>query len=121
MMRDINSQCYQSEPFVCGVEHCSVHYMSDSGDSVCAARPLSVIQMVAFLEQKATALLASCPKNCTNAPAIVKISGQSRGIPPAPEPFSAPETCEEPKERENPETGRSQGEPVHVLDIVARL
>lgn len=121
MMRDINSQCYQSEPFVCGMEHCSVHYMSDSGDSVCAARPLSVIQMVAFLEQKATALLASCTKNCTNSPAIVKISGQSRGIPPAPEPFSAPETCEEPKEQENPETGRSQGEPVRVLDMVARL
>uniref|UniRef100_A0A8C6H2C7 F-box domain-containing protein n=1 Tax=Mus spicilegus TaxID=10103 RepID=A0A8C6H2C7_MUSSI len=105
MMRDINSQCYQS--------HCSVHYMSDSGEGVCASRPLSVIQMVAFLEQKATALLASCTKNCTNSPAIVKISGQSRGIPPAPEPFSAPETCEEPKEQENPETGRSQGEPVH--------
>lgn len=121
MMRDINSQCYQSEPFVCGVEHCSVHYMSDSGDGVCAARPLSVIQMVAFLEQKATALLASCTKNCTNSPAIVKISGQSRGIPPAPEPFSAPETCEEPREQENPETGRSQGEPVRVLDMVARL
>jgi F-box protein 34 len=44
---------------LCVVEHCSVHYMSDSGDGVCAARPLSVIQMVAFLELKATALLAS--------------------------------------------------------------
>lgn len=121
MMREINSQCYQSEPFACGVEHCSVHYMSDSGDGVHAARPLSVIQMVAFLEQRATALLASCTKNCTNSPAIVKISGQSRGMPPAPEPFSAPDTCEEPKERENPETGRSQSEPVRVLDMVARL
>lgn len=121
MMREINSQCYQSEPFACGVEHCSVHYMSDSGDGVYAERPLSVIQMVAFLEQRASALLASCTKNCTNSPAIVKISGQSRGIPPSPEPFSAPETCEEPKERENPETGRSQSEPVRVLDMVARL
>lgn len=121
MMREINSQCYQSEPFACGVEHCSVHYVGDSGDSVYAARPLSVIQMVAFLEQRATALLASCTKNGTNSPAIVKISGQSRGMPPAPEPFSAPETCEEPKERENPETGRSQSEPVRVLDMVARL
>lgn len=121
MMREINSQCYQSEPFACGVEHCSVHYMSDNGDGVYAARPLSVIQMVAFLEQRATALLASCTKNCTNSPAIVKISGQCRGMPPAPEPFSAAETCEEPKERENPETGRSQSEPVRVLDMVARL
>ncbi|XP_052047634.1 F-box only protein 34 [Apodemus sylvaticus] len=121
MMRELNSQCYQAEPFACGVEHCSVHYVGDSGDGVYTARPLSVIQMVAFLEQRATALLASCTKNCTNSPAIVKISGQSRGMPPAPEPFSAPETCEEPKERENPETGRSQSEPVRVLDMVARL
>ncbi|XP_034354787.1 F-box only protein 34 isoform X2 [Arvicanthis niloticus] len=121
MMREINSQCYQSEPLACGVERCSVHYMNDSGDGVYAARPLSVIQMVAFLEQRATALLASCSKNCTNSPAIVKISGQSRGMPPAPEPFSAAETCEEPKERENPETGRPQSEPVRVLDMVARL
>ncbi|XP_028614386.1 F-box only protein 34 [Grammomys surdaster] len=121
MMREVNSQCCRSEPFACAVEHCSVHYMSDSGDSVYAARPLSVIQMVAFLEQRATALLASCTKNCTNSPAIVKISGQSRGMPPGPEPFSAAETCEEPKERENPETGSPQSEPVRVLDMVARL
>lgn len=121
MMREINSQCYQPEPFACGIEHCSVHYVSDSGDSVCSGRPLSVIQMVAFLEQRATALLASCVKNCTNPPAIVKISGQPRGVPPAPEPFSDPGTCEEPTERENPESGRSQSEPVRVLDMVARL
>ncbi|XP_075805470.1 F-box only protein 34 isoform X5 [Microtus pennsylvanicus] len=120
-MREINSQCCQPEPFACGIEHCSVHYVGDSGDGVYSGRPLSVIQMVAFLEQRASALLASCAKNCTNSPAIVKITGQSRGLPPAPEPFSAPGTCEEPTERGNPEAGRSQSEPVRVLDMVARL
>ncbi|KAK7801360.1 hypothetical protein U0070_003645 [Myodes glareolus] len=120
-MREINSQCCQPEPFACGIEHCSVHYVGDSGDGVYSGRPLSVIQMVAFLEQRASALLASCAKNCTNSPAIVKITGQSRGLPSAPEPFSAPGTCEEPTERGNPEAGRSQSEPVRVLDMVARL
>ncbi|XP_041489924.1 F-box only protein 34 isoform X2 [Microtus oregoni] len=120
-MREINSQCCQPEPFACGIEHCSVHYVGDSGDGVYSGRPLSVIQMVAFLEQRASALLASCAKNCTNSPAIVKITGQSRGLPPAPEPFSALGTCEEPMERGNPEAGRSQSEPVRVLDMVARL
>lgn len=120
-MRETNSQCYQPEPFACGIEHCSVHYVSDSGDGVCTGRPLSVIQMVAFLEHRASALLASCAKHCTNSPAIVKITGQSRGGPPALEPFSAPGTCEEPTERGNPEAGRSQSEPVRVLDMVARL
>ncbi|XP_012519260.1 PREDICTED: F-box only protein 34 [Propithecus coquereli] len=120
-MRDVNSRCYQPEPFACGIEHCSVHYVSDSGDGVYAGRPLSVIQMVAFLEQRASALLASCAKNVTNSSAVVRFSGQSRGVPPASEHFSAPGACEEPIERGNPEGGEAQGEPVRVLDMVARL
>lgn len=120
-MREVNSRCYQPEPFVCGIEHCSVHYVNDSGEGVYAGRHLSVIQMVAFLEQRASALLASCAKNCTNSPAIGRFSGQSRGMLPAPEPFSDPGACEEPLERGNPEVGESQSEPVRVLDMVARL
>ncbi|KAL2789907.1 F-box only protein 34 [Daubentonia madagascariensis] len=120
-MREVNSRCYQPEPFACGIEHCSVHYVSDSGDGVYAGRPLSVIQMVAFLEQRASALLASCVKNCTNSPAVVRLSGQSRGVPPSSEHFSAPGVCEEPIERGNPEVGEPQSEPVRVLDMVARL
>ncbi|XP_039722470.1 F-box only protein 34 [Pteropus medius] len=121
-MREVNnSRCYQPEPFACGIEHCSVHYVSDSGDGVYAGRPLSVVQMVAFLEQRASALLASCAKNCTNSPAMVRFSGQSRSVPPASEPFSSPGACEEPTERGNPEVGEPQSEPVRVLDMVARL
>ncbi|XP_057589350.1 F-box only protein 34 [Hippopotamus amphibius kiboko] len=120
-MKEVNSRCYQPEPFACGIEHCSVHYVSDSGDGVYAGRPLSVIQMVALLEQRASALLASCAKNCTNSPAMVRFSGQSRGVPPASEPLSAPGACEEPMERRNPEVGEPQSEPVRVLDMVARL
>ncbi|XP_048217996.1 F-box only protein 34 [Perognathus longimembris pacificus] len=120
-MRDVNSKCYQPEPFACGIEHCSVHYVNDSGDGIYTGRPLSVIQMVAFLEQRASALLASCAKNCNNSPAIVRFSGQSRGVPSAPEPFSSPGACEEPTEKGNPEVTEPQSEPVRVLDMVARL
>ncbi|XP_034504360.1 F-box only protein 34 isoform X2 [Ailuropoda melanoleuca] len=120
-MREVNSRCSQPEPFACGIEHCSVHCVSDSGDGIYAGRPLSVIQMVAFLEQRASALLATCAKNCTNSPAVVRFPGQSRGVLPASEPFSAPGACEESSERGNPEVGEPQIEPVRVLDMVARL
>lgn len=120
-MREVNSRCYQPEPFACGIEHCSVHFVSDSGDGVYAGRPLSVVQMVAFLEQRASALLASCAKNCTSSPAMVRFSGQSRSVPPASEPFSSPGACEELTERGNPDVGEPQSEPVRVLDMVARL
>ena len=121
-MREGSSRCFEPEPFACGIEHCSVHYVSDSGDGVCAGRPLSVIQMVAFLEQRASAaLLAGCAKNCTNSPATVRISEQFRVVPPASEPLSSPGACEEPTERGNPEGGEPQSEPVRVLDMVARL
>ncbi|KAK2498012.1 hypothetical protein MC885_009277 [Smutsia gigantea] len=120
-MRDVNSRCYQPEPFACGIEHCSVHYVSDSRDGIYAGRPLSVIQMVAFLEQRASALLASCTKNCSNSPTVVRFPGQPRSVTSASEPFSAPGACEEPTEKGNPEVGEPQSEPVRVLDMVARL
>uniref|UniRef100_G1Q5G0 F-box domain-containing protein n=1 Tax=Myotis lucifugus TaxID=59463 RepID=G1Q5G0_MYOLU len=88
-----------------------VHYESDSGAGVCARRPLSVTQMVAFLEQRAGAALRA---SCANSPA-------SRAVPPASESFFAPGACEEPTERGNPEVGESQREPVRVLDMVTRL
>ncbi|XP_008050690.1 F-box only protein 34 [Carlito syrichta] len=120
-MKDVGSSCYQPESAACGPEHCSVHCMSDGEEGICTGRPLSVIQMVALLEQRASALLASCVKNCTNSPGVVRFSSQSRGMPPACEPFSAPGACEEPTERRSPEVGEPQSEPVRVLDMVARL
>lgn len=120
-MRDGNGKSCQPEPFACGIEHCSVHYVSDAGDGVYAGRPLSVIQMVALLEQRASALLASCAKTCANSSALVRLSGPARAGAPAPEPCSAPGACEEPAEKAHPEVSESQSEPVRVLDMVARL
>ncbi|XP_075387236.1 F-box only protein 34 [Tenrec ecaudatus] len=117
-MREVNSRCYQPEPFACGIEHCSVHYVSDSGDGVYAGRPLSVIQMVAFLEQRASALLASCTKTCTSAPTAVRLPGHPRGMPPA---FPVPGACDAVGESGTAEAGEAPTEPVRVLDMVARL
>ncbi|KFO61914.1 F-box only protein 34 [Corvus brachyrhynchos] len=61
-MREANARCSQPEPFACGIEHCSVHFGSDSAEGAFPGRSLSVIEMVAFLEQRASALLVDCAK-----------------------------------------------------------
>ncbi|NXA76247.1 FBX34 protein, partial [Thryothorus ludovicianus] len=107
-MREANARCSQPEPFACGIEHCSVHSGGDGGDGAFPGRSLSVIEMVAFLEQRASALLADCAKACA-APSATRLSAQPR--PALPEPFPPGEA----------ERGEAQGEPVRVLDMVARL
>ncbi|NWR21464.1 FBX34 protein, partial [Emberiza fucata] len=106
-MREANSRCSQPEPFACGIEHCSVHSGSDGTDGAFQGRSLSVIEMVAFLEQRASALLVDCAKTCT----ATRPSSQPRATLPSPEPSSPGGACE----------AEPQGEPVRVLDMVARL
>ncbi|NWS13586.1 FBX34 protein, partial [Pachyramphus minor] len=116
-MREANARCSQPEPFACGIEHCSVHYGSDSGEGAFPGRSLSVIEMVAFLEQRASALLVDCSKTCTAAPAT-RPSAQPKGALPSSDPFSSAGACEVHGERV---PGEQQGEPVRVLDMVAKL
>ncbi|NXF73248.1 FBX34 protein, partial [Sclerurus mexicanus] len=113
-MREADARCPQPEPFACGVEHCSAHYGSDGGDGAFPGRSLSVIEMVAFLEQRASALLVDCAKTCTAA-AATRPSAPPKGALPAAEPFSSGEVHVE----RGP--GEQQGEPVRVLDMVAKL
>ncbi|NWV09989.1 FBX34 protein, partial [Ptilonorhynchus violaceus] len=86
-MREANARCSQPEPFACGIEHCSVHFGSDGGEGAFPGRSLSVIEMVAFLEQRASALLVDCAKTCTAASAA-RLSAQPKGALPGSEPFS---------------------------------
>ncbi|NXM32059.1 FBX34 protein, partial [Oxyruncus cristatus] len=116
-MREANARCSQPEPFACGIEHCSVHYGNDSGEGAFPGRSLSVIEMVAFLEQRASALLVDCAKTCTAAPAT-RPSAQPKGALPSSDPFSSAGACEVHAERG---PGEQQGEPVRVLDMVAKL
>ncbi|NWR42790.1 FBX34 protein, partial [Regulus satrapa] len=103
-MREASSRCSQPEPFACGIEHCSVHFGGDGGEGAFPGRSLSVIEMVAFLEQRAGALLADCAKTCAAAASATRPSSQAKA---GPEAFP----CE----------GEPQGEPVRVLDMVAKL
>ncbi|KFP72195.1 F-box only protein 34 [Acanthisitta chloris] len=118
-MREANARCSQPEPFACGIEHCSVHYVSESGEGVFPGRSLSVIEMVAFLEQRANALLVDCAKTCTAAPAT-RLSAQPKGTLPSSDPFSSAAACEAHAERGPCGPGEQQGEPVRVLDMVAK-
>ncbi|KAL9848935.1 F-box only protein 34 isoform 1-T3 [Geothlypis trichas] len=106
-MREANSRCSQPEPFACGIEHCSVHSGGDGTEGAFPGRSLSVIEMVAFLEQRASTLLVDCAKTC----AAARLSSQPRPTLPSPEPLSPGGACE----------AEPQGEPVRVLDMVARL
>ncbi|XP_068947861.1 F-box only protein 34 [Petaurus breviceps papuanus] len=120
-MKESNIRSYQPEPFACDIEHCSLHYMSDSGNGFCPGRPASVIEMVAFLEQRANALLATSTKNCINSSATLRFARLSKEVPPASDLFCDFEACEESTPRGNSKGSKPQGETVHVLDMVARL
>ncbi|XP_067410919.1 F-box only protein 34 isoform X1 [Emydura macquarii macquarii] len=119
-MREANSRCAQPEPFACGIEHCSVHYVNDNGEGIFPGRSLSVIEMVAFLEHRARALLADCAKNCTNS-SNTRLNGQSKGALPVSDPFSSLGACEVHSEKGISGSGEQQNESVHVLDMVAKL
>ncbi|NXG68491.1 FBX34 protein, partial [Baryphthengus martii] len=121
-MREANSRCSQPEPFACGIEHCSVHYVNDNGEGVFPGRSLSVIEMVAFLEQRASALLVDCAKTCAPA-STTRLSAPPKGAaPPGSDPFSSGGAGEAQAER-GPcgHSEQQQSEPVRVLDMVAKL
>ncbi|XP_071601308.1 F-box only protein 34 isoform X1 [Heliangelus exortis] len=119
-MREANSRCSQPEPFACGIEHCSVHYVTDNGEGVFPGRSLSVIEMVAFLEQRASALLVDCAKTCTSLP-TTRLSTQPKGTLPTSDLFSSSGACEVQVERGSCVGNEQQGEPLRVLDMVAKL
>uniref|UniRef100_A0A8C5MY29 F-box protein 34 n=1 Tax=Leptobrachium leishanense TaxID=445787 RepID=A0A8C5MY29_9ANUR len=60
-----SQKCFLSEPFPSGLDNCSINYVAD-GDGLLPDRPLSVIEMVAFLEQRASSLLSDYVKPFTN-------------------------------------------------------
>uniref|UniRef100_A0A8C3KGB2 F-box protein 34 n=1 Tax=Calidris pygmaea TaxID=425635 RepID=A0A8C3KGB2_9CHAR len=121
-MREASARCSQPEPFACGIEHCSVHYVNDNGEGVFPGRSLSVIEMVAFLEQRARALLVDCAKTCAPA-STTRLSAQPKAGLPSSDPFSSAGACEVHGERGPCGHGeqQQQSEPVRVLDMVAKL
>nr|XP_033808341.1 F-box only protein 34 isoform X2 [Geotrypetes seraphini]XP_033808342.1 F-box only protein 34 isoform X2 [Geotrypetes seraphini]XP_033808343.1 F-box only protein 34 isoform X2 [Geotrypetes seraphini]XP_033808344.1 F-box only protein 34 isoform X2 [Geotrypetes seraphini]XP_033808345.1 F-box only protein 34 isoform X2 [Geotrypetes seraphini]XP_033808346.1 F-box only protein 34 isoform X2 [Geotrypetes seraphini]XP_033808347.1 F-box only protein 34 isoform X2 [Geotrypetes seraphini] len=115
------TQNYQPEPFASSIDQCSEHYVSEGGDGIFPSRSLSVIEMVAFLEQRANALLEDCTKNCSNSYAVTRFAGQFKGLPSVSEPYTTLAACEMFSQRGSSESGDLQNEPVRVLDMVAKL
>uniref|UniRef100_A0A8B9R0E4 F-box protein 34 n=1 Tax=Anas platyrhynchos TaxID=8839 RepID=A0A8B9R0E4_ANAPL len=112
-VREAGARCAPPEPFACGIEHCSVH--NDGAEGAFPGRSLSVIEMVAFLEQRASALLVDCAKTCAPAPSV-----RPKGALPGSDAFPSAGGCEV-HERGVCGEQQQQGEPVRVLDMVARL
>uniref|UniRef100_A0A8B9SGD8 F-box protein 34 n=1 Tax=Anas platyrhynchos TaxID=8839 RepID=A0A8B9SGD8_ANAPL len=86
-VREAGARCAPPEPFACGIEHCSVH--NDGAEGAFPGRSLSVIEMVAFLEQRASALLVDCAKTCAPAPSV-----RPKGALPGSDAFPSAGGCE---------------------------
>ncbi|XP_053553311.1 F-box only protein 34 [Bombina bombina] len=117
--QEVQKKCFLSEPFTNGVENCSVNFISDS-DGMLPGRPLSVIEMVAFLEQRASDLLSDCPKTFTN-PTSSKHNGTSRCVFPLPMSLMGLGACEVQSDNGVSEKGEQMSESVCVLEMVAKL
>ncbi|XP_077180132.1 F-box only protein 34 [Paroedura picta] len=117
--RESSERAHQQEPLAC-----SVHHGSDGGEGGFPGRPLSVIEMVAFLEQRASVLVADCTKTCSSLPTVTRCAGQAKVTPPAPAPFPDLGVYEPPAEKATcgaSTDGEQPAEPVRVLDMVAKL
>ncbi|KAM4690157.1 F-box only protein 34 [Rhinophrynus dorsalis] len=118
-MQEAHKKCFLAEPFQDGVEHCSVNFVSD-GDGILPGRPLSVIEMVAFLEQRASALLSGCAKPFIHSSPSRLNGTSSKCVLPSSVPMLTLEACEEQSDKDASEKAE-QLESVCVLEMVAKL
>lgn len=118
-VRELNKKCLLLES-ACTVEHCSLNCENDSGE-MCPTRSLSVTEIVAFLEQKASALLANSSKSCTSSQVKVQSSGQFRGLSSVSESNSVFKISLACPEKGIAESSEHPNECVRVLDMVAKL
>ncbi|CAI9565169.1 unnamed protein product [Staurois parvus] len=99
-----------------GIENCSINYVTDN-DGILPSRPLSVIEMVAFLEQRASALLSDCAKPFSNSHPSKCVGPSKCGHPGVS--LMALEASEAVSDNEHSE--KSELESVCVLEMVAKL
>ncbi|KAM8920801.1 F-box only protein 34 [Pelodytes ibericus] len=116
-MQEAHKKYFLSDPFSNGVENCSINYVAD-GDGILPSRPLSVIEMVAFLEHRASALLSDCAKPFTNNH-MSRLPGPSRCPLPASVSLSLG-NCDSSSDKDGSDKD-DQPEPVCVLEMVAKL
>ncbi|KAM9293885.1 F-box only protein 34 [Gastrophryne carolinensis] len=115
-MQEVHKTCFLSDSFPSGIENCSINYFAD-GDDVLPSRPLSVIEMVAFLEQRESALHSHCSKPSSN-PHSSKPAGPSKCAHLSVS-LMALEASDSPHNKDASE--KSELESVCVLEMVAKL
>ncbi|XP_075048638.1 F-box only protein 34 [Mixophyes fleayi] len=113
-LQEAHKKCLLSESFASGVENCSIKYVGD-GDGVIPGQPLSVIEMVAFLEQRASVLLSDCAKPFSHPS---KPTGTSKCTLPTVS-LMALGASEAPSDKDN--SDKADLESVCVLEMVAKL
>ncbi|MEE6494177.1 hypothetical protein FKM82_017038 [Ascaphus truei] len=119
-MQETHKKCFLSESYTSVVEQCSVNYVVD-GEGIPPGRPLSVIEMVVFLEQKASALLSDCAKPFPHSYPS-RLTGAPKGSLPAPVSLMAHGACEaQSSDKGTCEKGEQPNESVCVLEMVAKL
>ncbi|XP_075701135.1 F-box only protein 34 [Rhinoderma darwinii] len=115
-MQEAQKKCLLSESFPSGVEDCSINFVTDS-DGILPGRSLSVIEMVAFLEERASALLSDCAKPFSNSHPLKPTGTSKCALPPVS--LMALRASETSTERDNSE--KAEMESVCVLEMVAKL
>ncbi|OCT64865.1 uncharacterized protein LOC100049103 isoform X1 [Xenopus laevis] len=115
-MQEAHKKCFLPEPLHNGVENCSVNFVTD-GEGILPNRPLSVIEMVAFLEQRANTLLSAKPFANSNPS---RLTGTSKCALPASVSLLTLSTCERQTDKDSTEQ-TDQMESVCVLEMVAKL
>ncbi|KAG8561030.1 hypothetical protein GDO81_015224 [Engystomops pustulosus] len=115
-IQEAQKKCLLSETFSSGVEDCSISFVTD-GDGILPGRPPSVIEMVAFLEQRASALLSDCAKPFSNS-CPSKSTGTSKCALPTVSLMSLGGS-ENASDKDNGE--KAELESVCVLEMVAKL
>ncbi|XP_063295145.1 F-box only protein 34 isoform X1 [Pelobates fuscus] len=107
-----SQKCFLSDAHPNGVENCSMNYVASS-DGILPDKPLSVIEMVAFLERRASALLSDCAKPFNNNNHTSRLPGTSKCSLPVSVSLMSPD-------KDNVEKD-DQPESVCVLEMVAKL
>ncbi|XP_053330643.1 F-box only protein 34 [Spea bombifrons] len=114
-MQEVRQKYFLSEPYPHGVENCSINCATDC-DGIITGRPLSVIEIVASLEQRASALISDCAKSLTNHHAS-RLGASKCSLPG---PMSLPlGACEELLDTDC--SDKTKQESVCVLEMVAKL
>ncbi|NP_001091309.1 F-box protein 34 L homeolog [Xenopus laevis] len=115
-MQEAHKKCFLPEPLHNGVDNCSVNFVT-GGEGILPSRPLSVIEMVAFLEQRANTLLSAKPFTNYNPS---RFTGTSKCAIPASVSLLTLRTCERQTDKDSSEK-TEQLESVCVLEMVAKL